>query len=85
MTIIPAYIQQFSDGLCYLPVLWVNGLLTSISGEEPYLSRNSASRAAWRAGRRLYEAQPRSKAVILRRFERDEEDRLMAAAEEPMK
>ncbi len=79
MTIIPAYIQQINDGsLCWLAVLWVNGVLTSISGEEPRSTRNGASRAAWRAGRSLYAAQPKSKAVVLRRFERGEEERLMA-------
>lgn len=80
MVIIPAYIQQNGDELCWLPVLWVNGVLTSISGEEPRSTRNGASRAAWRAGRRLYEAQPKHTA-LLRRFERGEEERLMSAAE----
>lgn len=81
MVIIPGTIPQFADGPCHLAVLWVDGILTSISGEEPWSSRNTASRAAWRAGRRLYASRPRSSAVVLRRFERGEEERLIASAE----
>jgi hypothetical protein len=81
MTIIPGTIPQFVDGRCWLAVLWVDGVLTSISGEEPRESRNAASRAAWRAGRRLFASRPRSSAVVLRRFNAGEEEALMAKAE----
>ncbi len=84
MTIIPAIVQQLVKGeLCQLPVLWVDGVLTRIAGEAPRENRQAASRAAWRAGRRLYAyaTQDLSRAVVLRRFHAGEEERLMEGVE----
>jgi len=78
-TIIPATLQQLQlkSTIVYVPVLWVDGKLVGIANERPRATQLAASRAAWKAARKI------PLPTILRNFRGDEEERFMEAAEKP--
>ncbi len=84
MTIIPATVQHITrrgkGSIVFVPVLWVDGELTTLSDGKPRISRLAAFRTACAAGRRLFAKKGPSRAV-LRRFKPGEEEQLMEAAQ----